>query len=324
MEEKFKAFRKFDWTLSEKWQLYLSNLYPIPARDRLEKIRKRWYRDNIDKEFDINYEEPSDEQRQQQQSQQRAQGSQNQYQQNPYAGYQYPEQLPSFKLYQEVLWVVFLLSIPFRFYTGFLAFGALLCGLIRRHGYPKFSQEYLQRVAFDDNFHMITYVGTLTMSSGSLIMYVPLILSAFLEISPSGKKFIEQYQRIPFVSYFKDTFDKGVTLKSQFIEMRSDFEVYIGLYLIVVWFIGWSNFLQIIIYWQLMRVRYMMSANLQAAFRRLDTKISGYLQSPSVPEVVRTVYIKMKSFLAGMAEQPNPNQAPSGGVGGLLSRCSIF
>lgn len=61
MEEKFKAFRKFDWTLSEKWQLYLSNLYPIPARDRLEKIRKRWYRDNIDKEFDINYEEPSDE-----------------------------------------------------------------------------------------------------------------------------------------------------------------------------------------------------------------------------------------------------------------------
>jgi len=45
----------------------------------------------------------------------------------------------------------------------------------------------------------------------------------------------------------------------------------------------------------------MISFNLQAAFRRVDTKISGYLQSPSVPEIVRSSYIKLKGFLAGMA-----------------------
>lgn len=56
MEEKYKAFTKYDWTLSDKWQLYLSNLYPIPPRDRLEKIRRKWYRDNVDKEFDLSYE----------------------------------------------------------------------------------------------------------------------------------------------------------------------------------------------------------------------------------------------------------------------------
>lgn len=60
MEEKFKAYRSFDWTLNNKWQLYLSNLYPVPPRDRLEKIRKKWYRDNIDKEFDLNYEPPAE------------------------------------------------------------------------------------------------------------------------------------------------------------------------------------------------------------------------------------------------------------------------
>ena len=64
MEEKFKAYGKFDWTLSEKWQLYFSNLYPTPARDRVEKLRKRWYRDNIDKEFDINYEPSSSDSQQ--------------------------------------------------------------------------------------------------------------------------------------------------------------------------------------------------------------------------------------------------------------------
>ena len=44
--------------------------------------------------------------------------------------------------------------------------------------------------------------------------------------------------------------------------MRSDIEVYIGLYLIVVWFLGWSSFIEIILYWQLMRMRYMMSYNI--------------------------------------------------------------
>ena len=55
MEEKYKAYRKFDWSLSEKWQIYFSNLYPTPSRDRVEKLRLKWYRDNVDKDFDINY-----------------------------------------------------------------------------------------------------------------------------------------------------------------------------------------------------------------------------------------------------------------------------
>ena len=56
MEQKFREYRKYDWTLSDKWQQYLSNIYPIPPRDKLEKMRKKWYRDNIDKEFDLSYE----------------------------------------------------------------------------------------------------------------------------------------------------------------------------------------------------------------------------------------------------------------------------
>ena len=56
MEEKYKQYRKFDWTLNEKWQIYLNNLFPTPPRDRLEKMRKKWYRDNIDKDFDLTYE----------------------------------------------------------------------------------------------------------------------------------------------------------------------------------------------------------------------------------------------------------------------------
>ena len=56
MEQKFREYRKFDWTLNDKWQQYLSNIFPTPPRDKLEKMRRKWYRDNVDKDFDVNYE----------------------------------------------------------------------------------------------------------------------------------------------------------------------------------------------------------------------------------------------------------------------------
>ena len=60
MEQKYKEYRKYDWTLSDPWQTYLNNIFPTPSRERLEKIRRKWYRDQIDKAFDISYE-PSSE-----------------------------------------------------------------------------------------------------------------------------------------------------------------------------------------------------------------------------------------------------------------------
>ena len=60
MEQKYREFKKFDWTLSDKWQNYLNNIFPTPSRDVLEKIRRKWYKNNIDKDFDINYQPSGD------------------------------------------------------------------------------------------------------------------------------------------------------------------------------------------------------------------------------------------------------------------------
>ena len=56
MEQKWREYKKFDWTLNEKWQTYYSNIYPYPSREKLDKMKKKWYRDNVDKEFDLTYE----------------------------------------------------------------------------------------------------------------------------------------------------------------------------------------------------------------------------------------------------------------------------
>lgn len=163
----------------------------------------------------------------------------------------------------------------------------------------------------------------LSMGPSSIILYVPLILQGFIETAESAKAFLDRNPSVPFGQKMKETFTQGIQHKGQFIEMRSDFEVYIGLYLIIGWFIGQSNILQILIFWQITRMRYMTSYNVQAALRRLDIKISGYTQSPSCPQIIRTIYIKIKNFMASMSDaEAQARQAQSGGS--LFSRCDIF
>jgi hypothetical protein len=101
MEQKWREYKKFDWTLNDKWQQYLSNLYPMPSRDLLEKKRKRWYKDNIDKDFDLSYEpgENADTTNPPRQQARAGNGYENfmNQQRQQYAQANLPDVLPAFK-----------------------------------------------------------------------------------------------------------------------------------------------------------------------------------------------------------------------------------
>lgn len=90
-------------------------------------------------------------------------------------------------------------------------------------------------------------------------------------------------------------------MKGEFISLRSDIEVYIGFYLIVTWFLGWSNIISIIVYWQLLRIKYIINYNTKAAFTRIDEKISAFVNTPSCPRIVGMAYGKIKSFMSYMS-----------------------
>jgi len=60
MEAKYKRYRDHDWSLDSRWQTYFNNIYPIPPQARLEKMRRRWYKTNVDKDFDPDFQ-PSEQ-----------------------------------------------------------------------------------------------------------------------------------------------------------------------------------------------------------------------------------------------------------------------
>ena len=46
MQQKYDTYKRYDWPGDKNWQQYLNNLYPIPSRDKVEKIRRKWYQKN--------------------------------------------------------------------------------------------------------------------------------------------------------------------------------------------------------------------------------------------------------------------------------------
>ena len=54
-ENKYIEFTKYDWGNCEKWKLHLTNLHPTPTREQVLRIRKKFYKRNVDDEFNPNY-----------------------------------------------------------------------------------------------------------------------------------------------------------------------------------------------------------------------------------------------------------------------------
>ena len=87
--------------------------------------------------------------------------------------------------------------------------------------------------------------------------------------------------------------------------MRYDIEVYLGFYLIIMLPFGSSNLFAIMLYWQLARVRYMISTGVQGGWTRVDGTIkSKILDSPRCPSMVRNGYQKARGFLISMIPDP--------------------
>ena len=55
--------------------------------------------------------------------------------------------------------------------------------------------------------------------------------------------------------------------------MKGNLEVYVGIYMIVGILIGGSSFMAAMFYWQMMRMRYMISPNIQKAFSKINYDI---------------------------------------------------
>ena len=49
-------YKSYDFFVDENWNSYISNIFPPPTRSQLEKIKRKWYHQNIDPSFDVKFD----------------------------------------------------------------------------------------------------------------------------------------------------------------------------------------------------------------------------------------------------------------------------
>lgn len=115
----------------------------------------------------------------------------------------------------------------------------------------------------------------------------------------------------PVLSFFKDYMTKGVNGKVEFLMLKADLEIYIGIYIVVGWFFGLSSLISIFFFWQFMRLKYMLNYNTKQAFGKLRLTVDGWLSSPSIPSIVNSLWTKVKQLCEYMVDF----EQPQGGAG---------
>ena len=51
----YEAYKRHDWVGDADWQRYMNNIYPVPTREKVEKIRRKWYKKNKNTNFDVDF-----------------------------------------------------------------------------------------------------------------------------------------------------------------------------------------------------------------------------------------------------------------------------
>jgi hypothetical protein len=86
-------------------------------------------------------------------------------------------------------------------YTNWIALAALVVGIMKRYGMPKFNKQFLQKIMLDENLQMLPFLGVVAVGGGnSMILYMPLVLHGFLEVAPTFNQMLQRNPNTPVIS----------------------------------------------------------------------------------------------------------------------------
>lgn len=203
----------------------------------------------------------------------------------------------------------------------------------------QFKKEALRKYIFLQDFQMMGFMSCASMggSTMQLIMYAPIILHGYLVAGKVIEEHCKPEHSIPLTSFWKllavppitTLLNYGNNNRTELIKLRADLEVYSGFYLIFGWFFGMANLINIMLYWQCLRVRAMLNDNTKKAFSRVDGMLNQHVYQ-RLPSFAKKGYDFVRNFMVSMGSPPQPaaeqmnNPQLSSMMASAFRRCSIF
>ena len=308
MEHKYQIFKQFNWAYSTEWKNYYNNIYPSPPITKLLHYKKKFYRIYIDPDFDIDYVPPEGEKleveykpppdiiqknlrKKQKQDNNEINNNFNKKEEKSYyekivekyelskKNYK-PMDYKIFKFSQIFFLIISMLSILFGIKTYKLVLDGFLIKLFREIGKPIFSKEYLQNLLLNDTFHTLIYIFLCSFDNYfNYYMLLPVIISTFIDLA-------EELKDIKF-------FSKNVSIilnnKENIAQLKTDIEIIIGFLQILGVFLSINSFKVLIIYWNILRFRYMVNPYVYKGFEKINIKVNNFKDIKGIPSVIKYI-----------------------------------
>lgn len=354
MEEKYKKFKEFDWVNNEEWQSYYRNLYPAPPPKKILRYKKKFFRNKIDSDFDIDYvppeEKEEEENKQQQQQNSNTSSSQstnsdknnnnsfnnsnnNNNQSNNNYSYEKKEnndknsninnhyEIKKIAEYIELLLMsLFIFSLVIRFKPIQVGIVAFLFRSIRIVGKPQLSMDYLQRLILKDSFQTLLFIFESLIDKFYYYIMIPPLISTIIAISEA----ITRNKINLGIKVLNNFFIYVINNKEKLYQEKSNIQVGIGFFSIIGWFFGMHSIIIIFAYWQLVRLLYKFNPRVAKSLNNLDILINEFKNKEQCPGIIKLALDKIQNIFYFFGNLGNSQNQGTQGGNGILQNCNIF
>lgn len=308
--EAYQKFETFDWS-DERWELYLSDLFPTPTGGQLLKWKKKWYKKHVDSDFDIDFEPPRSDSAGTGDSDDGGSS----YTPPPHMYSAPPKMLRGSKA--SICFashsIALMLSVaaiagafsPLKALLVLLA--SMFLDILAKYGL-RFQTSYLQAVLLDDVGAMPIMVLALLMPGIAALVRMFALIPPSLTVLLAFAQICRSHTALP--SFVRNFFDPlaEVSARYQVMQTRADIEMALSFILIFAAFTGRAPPITVVLYWNFMMMRYMMNAFTQASYRKVDAVLNPVFGR--IP-IVRNGYAALKRFLFSFVDPQRRQQGSS-------------
>jgi stress-induced-phosphoprotein 1 len=199
--------------------------------------------------------------------------------------------------------------------------------LLFHHGVPKFNKAYLGKLVQDSTSHFLWYCFIFVMFPPMFVAIVPVVLSDFTHlawylssameiVSPKvHTSFADITNKVMPVMMDNDRWgsysanEKWRAVNANLPSLCADIEVGVGVIIIVQMVTPFRNFILLFVYWQFLRIRYIVSPQIKGSFSTLDQKMGTVFNHKYAPPFFASGYDKLKGLLASQTRLPEPGES---------------
>lgn len=290
MQEIYNKFLKYDFQNDLNWKTYLNNIHPIPNYNQLAYLKKKYYKKEVDDNFDVNYV-PSSYNTTSNQDTSNNKYNQSSYNNNNEHSSDNIQNQPrnNLKIYvvETIIHAYYILSC-FNIFSNsnplIFSVYALILRTIRLNWPVKFNKQYLISLMSQDCFGYLIYSLIMYMSCNKVYVYlIPSLITSCIYILGFHRRNVSYFPNL-VTTYF----NKFRKYQDYMISIRSYFEILILPISIVGILIGFNSFFLPIMYYQFIKMR----INIDIKLKNVLNKIQKIL----ISKQNETINVNLKWF----------------------------